>query len=871
MRGSDRTLPGPGRPDLAETEGEASIGSGGGGTGSSDSISSQHRGDDRDHGEDIHLVALFDVMSAAASVFDRDGRFVYVNAETEKVLAMSREQLIGRVIWELFPEALGGAFHQTFERVRASGAAATVEHYYQPFDKWFQSSVYALGQRMAAISHDITERKRAEACMAMLAADNARALAAERTARAHAERVAEYTRSLQGMTSHLSRRLPAVEVAEAILHEVTALLGGHSAAIWLIHEGGRSGQGVGERKLEMLAGVGFPDDPSRSFSALPLDASTPLADAVRNHREVWLRDADAYGRAYPASLARVQRLAPSDFATACLPLAAEGNVIGGLAFVLSGPHEFDEDERTFLRVLADQCAQAIDRTRLLEQERATSAAHAETNRTLNAIISASPASIMLVDLDGTVRLWNPAAERIFGWTAEQTLGRFLPAISDELRDEFLANLAIIGAGEPIVDRETRRCTRDRGMIDVGIWAAPIQRPDGVIQALCLIVDISDRKQAEQDARAADRRKDEFLAMLGHELRNPLAPILTAVQLMEMRGDQGAVRERAIIERQARHLVRLVDDLLDVSRITRGKVDLERAVTDLAAAIAKAVEMASPLLERRSHRLELDVQPELLVDGDPVRLAQVFQNLLTNAAKYTPPGGHIAVRARRRDEDAVVEIQDDGIGIPAHLLSSVFEPFVQGERALDRSEGGLGIGLMLVRSLVELHDGSVTAHSHGAGAGSRFTVTLPLLRGDARARPGTGPQPVLADRAVTGRRVLLVDDNADAAEMLAQVLRAVGHEVVVVHDGPGALAAARGFAPEVALLDIGLPVMDGYELARHLRAVLPRTPLFIALTGYGQEHDRQRSLDSGFAEHLVKPVNPTLLIDAISRIHAQPGT
>ncbi|HWN68997.1 MAG TPA: hybrid sensor histidine kinase/response regulator, partial [Haliangium sp.] len=452
-----------------------------------------------------------------------------------------------------------------------------------------------------------------------------------------------------------------------------------------------------------------------------------------------------------------------------------------------------------------------------------------TNRTLNAIVAASPAAIMLVDLDGAVRLWNPAAERIFGWRADQVLGRFMPTISEDLRAEFLANLAAIGAGQPIVGMETRRRTRDRGMIDVGIWAAPIQRPDGVIQALCLIVDITDRKQAEQAARAADRRKDEFLAMLGHELRNPLAPILTALQLMALRGDKGAERERAIIERQARHLVRLVDDLLDVSRITRGKIELDRVPTGLASVMAKAVEMASPLLERRSHQLELDVQPELLVDGDAVRLAQVFQNLLTNAAKYTPPGGHIAVRGRRQGADVVVEIQDDGIGISAHLLTSVFEPFVQGERAPDRSEGGLGIGLMLVRSLVELHGGSVTAYSEGAGKGSRFDVRLPLLRTAGGERPATGPQPAL-EPVATGCRVLLVDDNADAAEMLAQVLRRVGHELAVAHDGPSALATARSFQPDVALLDIGLPVMDGYELARHLRAALPRPPLFIAITG-----------------------------------------
>jgi PAS domain S-box-containing protein len=510
------------------------------------------------------------------------------------------------------------------------------------------------------VACEITERKRAEARVIMLADDNARALAAERTARAHAERVAEHTRSLQSMTSHLSRRLPAVEVAETILGETTALLGGNSAAIWLLapkgHDVPKGHEGPGGHdgpRLEMLANVGYPGGASTPFRALPLDVDSPLTDAVRNHREVWIRDVAEYARAYPESLARARPMAPDgDFATACLPLAAEGHVIGGLALALPCAHDFDDDERTFLRVLADQCAQSIDRSRLLEQELATSATLAETNRTLNAIVSASPAAIMLVDLDGTVRLWSSAAEHIFGWSAAEALGRFMPSVSEEVRPELLANLAKIAAGQPIAGMETRRCTRDRGMADVGIWAAPIQRPDGVIQALCLTVDITDRKQAEQAARDADRRKDEFLAMLGHELRNPLAPILTALlQLMALRGDKGAVRERAIIERQARHLVRLVDDLLDVSRVTRGNIELERAPIDLANVIAKAVEMASPLLDRRSHQLDLDVQPELLVDGDSVRLAQVFQNLLTNAAKYTPPGGHVVVRGRRQGEDA----------------------------------------------------------------------------------------------------------------------------------------------------------------------------------------------------------------------------
>jgi CheY-like chemotaxis protein len=351
-------------------------------------------------------------------------------------------------------------------------------------------------------------------------------------------------------------------------------------------------------------------------------------------------------------------------------------------------------------------------------------------------------------------------------------------------------------------------------------------------------------------------------MLGHELRNPLAPILTALQLMQLRGNAVFEKERLIIDRQVRHVVRLVDDLLEVSRITRGKISLDRAPIDLATVVANGIEVASPLLEQRSHHLTVDVPPGLVVYGDTVRLGQVLANLLTNAAKYTPSGGHIHVAADRQGASARIRVKDTGIGIRREMLPKVFDHFVQERQSLDRSQGGLGLGLAIVRALVEMHGGSVEAESEGPGHGSEFTIRLPICEmkvlppspaGERRREPSRGL-----------RRILVVDDNEDAADSLAEVLTELGHSVETAHDGAEALAKLETFTPEVAFLDIGLPVMDGYELARRIRE-LPRMSdiRLVAVTGYGQASDQLRSEEAGFTKHLVKPVNLSTIEGALS--------
>ncbi len=421
------------------------------------------------------------------------------------------------------------------------------------------------------------------------------------------------------------------------------------------------------------------------------------------------------------------------------------------------------------------------------------------------------------------------------------------------------------SGRPYVGRSVRVMVDRGGNEPEETFFDFVYQPlfeDGRVSGIAVVCfEVTDLAKARRSAEAANRAKDEFLAMLGHELRNPLAPILTALQLMNLRGLTGAERERNIIERQVKHVVGLVDDLLDVSRITRGKVQLRREYVELADVIAKAIEMTSPAIEERRHTLHVDVPRGVGTDGDQVRLAQVFGNLLTNAAKYTEPGGVIRVSAAREDADAVVRVSDTGRGIAPEMLPHVFDLFVQERQDSERAQGGLGLGLAIVRSLVEAHGGSVSAASHGTGAGSTFTVRLPTAT-PVHAAPAAvaAVRPAVANGA---SRVLVVDDNKHAAELLADSLRALGYIVEVAFDGPSALDKVKTFVPDAALLDLGLPVMDGFELAERLRVDcgLHDVP-FIAITGYAQELDRQRTATSGFRGHLAKPVDVHMVDEMI---------
>lgn len=382
-------------------------------------------------------------------------------------------------------------------------------------------------------------------------------------------------------------------------------------------------------------------------------------------------------------------------------------------------------------------------------------------------------------------------------------------------------------------------------------------------AVALVTTSLDTARALREREIALSAKDEFMAMLGHELRNPLAPIQTALELIRLRGDDDSAHEHTIIERQVGHVVRLVDDLLDVSRITRGKLELKKEPTEARDVVTQALEMSAPLIEQRGHRVHVDVPSRgLAVLGDCVRLAQVVSNLLTNAAKYTEPGGDITVSAGAERDHVVIRVKDNGIGLAPDMKDRIFESFVQEAQMLDRSLGGLGLGLNIVRSITALHGGEVHAWSEGRGRGSEFVVTLPRLE----AAPPQHEKILRKSlpQAEQALRILVVDDNVDAAEMLGEVLQALGHHVEVCHDGPSALAKAERMRPDIGLLDIGLPVMDGYELAKQLRRAAWSGELrLFAVTGYGQERDRARAHEAGFDAHYVKPLDFDKLRDILN--------
>jgi len=363
-----------------------------------------------------------------------------------------------------------------------------------------------------------------------------------------------------------------------------------------------------------------------------------------------------------------------------------------------------------------------------------------------------------------------------------------------------------------------------------------------------------------------RERDEFLAMLGHELRNPLGAILTSVQLMEQKDAKALARERTVIDRQTRLLSRLVDDLLDVSRVTSGKIALERVPVDIRELVERCVQ--GQTVTASSRRIDLTISLEetsLMIEGDPIRLEQIVNNLLTNALKYTPSGGHVAVTLAANGPDAEIRVKDTGVGIDPDVLSRVFDLFTQAERTLDRAQGGLGIGLTLVRSLVALHGGTVWAESSGRGEGSTFVVRLPLAQHSFSREPRETP----VDARQSARRILLVEDNSDVREGLKTLLEEEGHEVRTAGDGVEGVELALAYQPEVALVDIGLPRLDGYAVARSLREALGPHVLLVALTGYGLPEDRRRALESGFDAHLTKPVTLSAILELLARDRREP--
>jgi signal transduction histidine kinase len=560
-----------------------------------------------------------------------------------------------------------------------------------------------------------------------------------------------------------------------------------------------------------------------------------------------------------SALARLAGSPPGDDATVhgTPLLSLTGETLGDMALHFDEPHEPTQRERT----LADICAR---KAAVFSERARAQAALEDTQGRFRAVLEASAVPFVVLDpqrddagtiIDFNWSYLNRAASAALQRTPGELIGhRVLEVMPPSWKnsDAFREYVAVAEAGEAREFETHSRLPAGEGWLHC--IASPMRGSVAV-----WFNDITDRKRNEQILREADRRKDEFLATLAHELRNPLAPIRQAAMLSTSPHATEAQKRwsHEVIERQVQHMALLLDDLLDVSRITRGVLPLRKTATELAAVIASAVETARPAIDAMKHELELDLppQPERL-EADPLRVAQVVANLLTNAAKYTDRGGHIRLSARRVEREIVIEVSDNGIGIAPESMPAVFRMFSQLHSSGDRASAGLGIGLALSKGLVELHGGSIAAHSAGAGAGSTFTVRLPVgqLPAEDDVLGAIG-----GSAATVPRKVLIADDNRDAADSLAALLQLDGHETRLSFDGEDALSTYERFEPDVCLLDIGMPGRNGYEVARRIRQMPSgRRPLLIAITGWGQEADRHLAIEAGFDHHLTKPVDPRRL-------------
>ena len=694
---------------------------------------------------------------------------------------------------------------------------------------------------------------------------------------------------LHVLAAELCRARTSREVGELALPLACGLAGAWGAALYVA-------EGV---TLELLGSYGYPPQVVRNFSRVPLAASTPMSIAIRQRETLRFTSAEAEAR-FP-ELSELMR-GHGTSAMVVLPMAVEGGFIGCLALSFRGREGPREEEAEVFEGAARLIAQAAARARLFDSERAARRA-AERERRRIGLVAETSAILAVLDFEPILpRVARLVIPELADWCAVA----LAPGITTDSRELALAHrdprleeaaraalghagpircapratasapvraeisehvfgragfgaeesraLAILGGHSvvliPMLARGTGLGFVVLGLTDPGRSFEPadleVATELGRRAALAI-----DHARLYVEARTADRRKDEFLAMLGHELRNPLSPIKSVLQLMQMKGDTHFARERAVMERQVEHLARLVDDLLDISRVTRGKLELKREILAFQLVLERAVEMVAPLIERQGHRLEVAL-PEgpIWVEGDPARLAQVVTNILGNAAKYTPPGGRIEVRLQREGAGLRLAVKDDGIGISPELLPRIFAAFVQDGRAIDRAQGGLGLGLAIARNLLELHGGTITADSRGPGMGTEVVLSLPGASPPEAARSAR-PEPVRAP-ATGGLRVLIVDDNHDGAAMLGQLLSSMGLETHLAYDGESALTKISELRPEAALVDIGLPLMDGYEVARRVRAGVGCPITLVAITGYGQEADRQRALEAGFDEHLVKP-------------------
>ncbi len=776
-----------------------------------------------------------------------------VNETFLRTVSRKREELVGKGLFEAFPanpddpqDTGVAALHRSLTRVIATGQPEVMplqrypitvqlpdgsKRYEERFWSASNTPIFDTAGSLVCISHrtvDVTDKK-------------------------HAEDAAQQQAARQAFQLELADRIRPLTDPEEVTAVASELLGKHVGAKRVIY-------GELDESGECLAmNCDWTDGTLQSMAGMRLklsDFGPLIVDVVRAGRVLAVDDVTTNEHSAPYADAY---LANGVRAVLAIPLMKNGRLRASLNIHDSVVHHWTSNEIAMAIDMVDRTWSA------LESARAQAKLRIERDRS-QSVFDGMAEGFALINHDWTVLQMNAEGLRIGQRAAPEVIGKthweaWPETVGTEVEKLYRRVMKTRVPG--ILEYYQTFTNRHTAWIEVRAY------PTGHDELAVLFRDITERRATEEKLRDADRRKDEFLAMLAHELRNPLAPIGSAARLLQMaKLDDARVRQTSqIIGRQVDHMTHLINDLLDVSRVTRGLVELDNAALDIRHVLTDAVEQVTPLMQSRRHHLALHLPPDTtMVMGDEKRLVQVITNILNNAAKYTNEGGHILLKTEVREAHVQIEVVDNGIGMAPQLAAHAFDLFAQAERTSDRSAGGLGLGLALVKSLVELHGGKVTCESEGLAKGSKFTVCLPRLTAqqyrdddqqDAGSALHTDTKPL---------RVMVVDDNVDAASMLAMLLEALGHQVMVEHGSRRALQRAGAEAPEVCLLDIGLPEMDGNELAQHLRAQ-PGTAksVLIAITGYGQDNDRKRTLSAGFDHHLVKPVDTQTLIAILAEI------
>jgi PAS domain S-box-containing protein len=773
-----------------------------------------------------HPVQLSDAQTILNSITDAffslnvDWEFSYVNRQTEETLGREAKDLLGKSLWDVYPGTVGSDFEKMYRKASQEGVAVTFSSYYPDHDRWYDVNVYPALGGLSVYFRDVTSRRRDEVRRAALftLTDIFRDLTTS-------------DEIIYKGCEILAQTLAVSRVGYGTIDPVTETL--HVVRDW-------NAPGI-----ETLAGV------------LKLRDYGSFIDDLKAGRFISINDVDKDSRTRDSAAALRARNAASFVNVPVI----EKNQLVAVIFVNSARvRDWSHEELEFIKDVAERTRVTSERARNAAELDKVVFESERRRRLYETFLENSPDLAYVFGLDHRFAYANRVLLNMWGRTWDEAIGKtclelgyepWHAEMHDREIEEVILKKTSIRGEVPFAGTNGRRIYE--------YIFVPVLGPEGEVEAVAGTTrDVTERKQAEEALRDANRRKDEFLAMLAHELRNPLAPISAAAEILQMKAlDEKLMRKSShIISRQVKHMTALVDDLLDVSRVTRGLVTINKSLLDLKSVVYAAVEQVRPFIEAQRHHLLFDLAAEkACVQGDQKRLVQIITNLLNNAAKYTPPGGAIQVRLVVEGDMLTLSIEDNGIGVPADLQPHVFELFTQAERTSDRNLGGLGIGLALVKNLTELHGGTVSCFSEGADKGSQFTVSLPrhhAAQNGALTKDENIPETIRSSQPL---RILVVDDNEDAAQMLAMYLETLGHQVLIEHSSQRAITCARLEKPDVYILDIGLPEMDGNELARRLKAAQETAhAFFIAVTGYGQEHDKLKTMEAGFHQHLVKPVD-----------------